>query len=205
MTPLRTSLCAAILGFAALIFAPGMAAAQGASGPQAILVLNQDRLLSQSLYGQRLQSEVEAASAQRAAENRRIEAQLTAEELELTELRPLTPPDEFRVLADDIDTRVNGIRAAQDARARDLQLQSEAAQLRVFDVTFEILLSIVEARGGSVLLDSRSVLLSAGSVDITEAAIAAIDAEIGNGGDTPLIALPGVTDVDLESPEPSDD
>ncbi len=194
MRTLPTLLHAAALGLAAFASAPPEAHAQQVLDPAAaaILVLNQDSLLSQTLFGQRIQQELEAASAALAAENRRIEGQLTEEELDLTERRPTMAPDDFRAIADEFDSRVGGIRAAQDAKARDLQSQAEAAQQRFFEETFPVLLEIVQARGASVLLDSRTVLLSAGSVDITEAAIAAIDEALGIGGDAPLFSLPGL-------------
>lgn len=197
MTPRFTSFYAAMLCLAAFAFAP---AAHGQPLVQplvpanaAILVLNQDRLLNQTAFGERIQTELEAASIALATENREIEAMLTEEELELTERRPTMVPDDFRALADEFDARVVAIRAAQDAKTRDLQTQTEAAQQRFFEETFPILLEIVEARGASVLLDSRTVLLSAGSVDITDAAIIAIDETLGEGGDAPLISLPGLS------------
>ncbi|ABD55369.1 OmpH family outer membrane protein [Jannaschia sp. CCS1] len=192
----RSLLHAATLCLAAFAFAPASAQplAQLPVLPNAsILVLNQDRLLSQTEFGERIQTELEAASLALAAENREIEARLTEEELELTALRPTMAPDEFGTLADEFDARVVAIRAAQDAKTRDLQTQTEAAQQRFFEETFPLLLEIVEARGASVLLDSRTVLLSAGSVDITDAAIVAINETLGDGGDAPLIALPGLS------------
>jgi Skp family chaperone for outer membrane proteins len=177
---------AAAFGLAVLAFSAPDARAQ--SGPVAsdILVLNQDRLLGQTQYGLRIQRELEAASAALAAQNREIEAQLMAEELQLTELRETLETAEFRELADEFDERVTGIRAAQDAKTRDLQAQAEAARQRFFEEIVPILLDLVEAEGAAVLLDSRSVLLSAGSVDITDRAIAAIDAALSQGGVTPL-------------------
>lgn len=185
---------AAALGLAALAVSAPVGMAQTLAPPAgSILVLNQDRLLTQTEFGQRIQQELDAASQALAAENRQIESQLTDEELDLTERRPLMAPEDFRVLADEFDARVVAIRAAQDAKGRDLQTQSEAAQQRFFEETFPVLLEIVEARGAAVLLDSRTVLLSAGSVDITDAAIVAIDEALGDGGEDPLIFLPGVT------------
>lgn len=190
-------LCAAALGLAALAFSAPAGTAQTLTPPAgSILVLNQDRLLTQTEFGQRIQQELDAASRALAAENRQIESQLTEEELDLTERRPLMAPEDFRVLADEFDTRVVEIRAAQDAKGRDIQAQSEAAQQRFFEETFPVLLEIVQARGAAVLLDSRTVLLSAGSVDITDAAIVAIDEALGDGGDEPLIFLPGVTQAE---------
>ena len=182
----RPILHAAAFGLAVLAFSAPDARAQ--SGPVAsdILVLNQDRLLGQTQYGLRIQRELEAASAALAAQNREIEAQLMAEELQLTELRETLETAEFRELADEFDERVTGIRAAQDAKTRDLQAQAEAARQRFFEEIVPILLDLVEAEGAAVLLDSRSVLLSAGSVDITDRAIAAIDAALSQGGVVPL-------------------
>ncbi|WP_341861549.1 OmpH family outer membrane protein [Gymnodinialimonas sp. 57CJ19] len=185
---------AAALGLAALAVSAPVGSAQTLAPPAAsILVLNQDRLLTQTEFGQRIQQELDAASRALAAENRQIESQLTEEELDLTERRPLMSPEDFRVLADEFDSRVVAIRAAQDAKSRDIQTQSEAAQQRFFEETFPVLLEIVQARGAAVLLDSRTVLLSAGSVDVTDAAIVAIDEALGDGGEDPLISLPGVT------------
>ncbi len=189
---------AATLGLAALAFAPTEMSAQTGPVRADILVLNQDRLLNQTAYGARIQQELEAASQALANENRRIEEQLTTEELELTALRQTLAADEFRVLADEFDARVRDIRAAQDAKTRDLQSQAEAAQQRFFEETVPLLLEIVQQRGASVLLDSRTVLLSAGGVDITDAAITLIDERLGNGGEDPLISVPG---LDLTAPD----
>jgi len=183
---------------------PPQATAQVPRAPSGILVLNQERLVSRTLYGERVQVELEAATMALAAENRRIEAALTDEELSLTDLRATLPPEEFRPLAEEFDTRVNAIRAAQDAKGRDLAARAEAAQQRFFDLSFPILLELVRDRGAAVMLDSRSVLLSAETVDITEAAIARIDAEIGNGGTAPLLEPEG-NGTPLMAPAPRPD
>lgn len=170
----------------------------GASTP--IVVLNQERLLSQSLYGQRIQREVEAAGAALAAENRRIEAQLTEEELRLTEQRATMSAEDFRPLAGEFDIRVEGIRAAQEAKSRALQSQAEAAQAEFFERAFPLLIQVLRAREAAVLMDSRAVLLSVEGADITEAAIALIDAEIGEGPEAPLIDLDGTASRPRERP-----
>lgn len=170
------------------------AAAQDSAGADVapvagILILNQERLFAQSLYGQRIQRELEEASSRLAAENRRIEAELAREELELTELRPTMEAAEFRVLADEFDTRVETIRAEREAEARALTQQADSAQAQFFERVAPILLDIVQERNAAVLMDSRSVLLSAEGVDVTEEAIAAIDATLGEGGDAPIVVL----------------
>ena len=156
-----------------------------------ILVLNQDRFLAQSLYGRRIGREVEVASAELSAENRMIEGQLMAEELSLTEQRQSMDPSAFRELAVEFDTRVEAIRTAQEAKGRSIQTQAETARTRFFELAFPVLLDIVEAREAAVLLDSRTVLLVADTVDITDEAIAAVDAALGDGGPAPLVEMTG--------------
>jgi hypothetical protein len=124
-----------------------------------ILILNQERLFAQSLYGQRIQRELEdASSARLAAENRRIEAALTDEELALTELRATTEADAFREMADAFDTRVEAIRAAQEAKARDLTAQADAAQASSSNAWRRSFWTSCATRNAAVLMDSRAVL-----------------------------------------------
>lgn len=170
---------------------PPVARAQDAAPATPIVVVNQERLLAQSLYGQRIQREVEAAGAALAAENRQIETQLTEEELALTERRALMTPEAFRPVAEEFDDRVNGIRAAQEAKGRALQQQAEAAQQAFFETAYPILVEILRNRGAMVLMDSRAVLLAADGIDITDEAVALIDARLGDGGPEPLIDLDG--------------
>lgn len=168
---------------------PPVALAQQGAFP--IVLVNQERLLSGSLYGQRIQREVEAVGSALAAENRRIEQQLTEEELLLTERRGLMSPEAFRPLAQEFDTRVEGIRAAQEAKSRALQAQAEAAQAAFFDIAYPVLIEVLRLRGAAVLMDSRAVLVAVEDVDITDEAIARIDAAIGEGSPEPLIDLDG--------------
>jgi Skp family chaperone for outer membrane proteins len=168
-----------------------------------IVVLNQERLLSQSLYGQRIQREVEAAGMALSAENREIEARLTEEELALTQRRASMTPEAFRPIAQEFDTRVNGIRSAQEAKSRALQQQAEAAQQAFFEIAFPILIEVLRGRGASILMDNRAVLLTADGIDITEEAIALINARIGEGGSEPLIDLDGTARPPAPAPDPS--
>ena len=109
-----------------------LAAQEVTTGPRAIaptvLVLDQERLFEGSLWGKRVVREIEADSTALATENRRIEAELTAEEQALTDQRKLLPAEEFRALADAFDAKVVEIRRSQDAKARDLARLNEIEQ-----------------------------------------------------------------------------
>lgn len=207
----------AVLTAILLLAAPGITAAQAPGADAAgadealdvsgaetapiagVLILNQERLIARTAYGRRIQRELETVSSALATQNRGIEADLTEEELALAETRSTLPADEFRALADAFDARVEAIRETQETKARDLTAQADLARTQFFERAAPILLEIVRARGAAVLMDSRAVLLSAETVDITEDAIAAVDERLGDGGSDPLIeidlqATPGGSD-----------
>ncbi len=111
-----------------------------------------------------------------AAENREIEAELLAEERELTERRPELPPDDFRALADAFDRKVQLLREQQDEKERELTQFREAERQRFFQEVAPVLSEIVRERRALVILDRRDVFLSADSIDITDEAIRRLDA-----------------------------
>jgi len=155
-----------------------------------LLTVDQERLFTGSARGQALLSEIEIASAELAAENRRIEAELAAEERALTEERPTLDPAAFREKAAAFDTKVVAIRAAQDEKARALVRQRETAQKSFYTEALPILTEIVRERGAVAVLDSRSVILSADQIDVTEAAIARLDSQLGTPQEAPVTPQP---------------
>lgn len=180
MTFLRLRALAWIVGWLVCV---GPLSAQVQTGPinSGILTIDPERLFAETAFGARILSESEALVAALQAENREIETELIAEERDLTELRPTLPVDEFRALADAFDAKADGFRAEQEQKAQDIQDFRDEGRQDFFNRIGSILLALVQERGGVVLLDRRAVFLSAGSVDITEAAIRRIDAEIGAG------------------------
>ncbi|KIT16001.1 OmpH family outer membrane protein [Jannaschia aquimarina] len=165
-----------LAGLAAWIALPGHA-----QGQDAIAVLDRDALFPRSAFGQRILREIEAETAELGAENRRIEAELEAEELTLTERRKEMEPGEFRLLAQAFDTRVEGIRRTQDAKARAIQAKSDRAQQVFLERVRPILGALIQEAGVQILLDRRFVIASAEGIDITQAALRRIDAELGEG------------------------
>lgn len=149
-----------------------------------VLTIDTDRLFADSLFGRRIAAEYDAASAELMAENREIEAALTAEEQSLTDRRPTMEVEAFRAEAAAFDERVQGIRAAQDAKERALQDVTIQGRDAFLQAAAPILGEMMRAAGASVILDRRSVFLALGAVDITDEAIGAIDAAIGDGAAT---------------------
>ena len=174
--------------------------------PSPILTLDQEALFSDSSLAERISREIEQRGEALAAENREIEAKLVAEELELTEKRPSMDPGEFRELADAFDLKVQALRDEQDAKTRELQRMREQARQNFLRRISPILSEIVRERGAVVVLDRRSVFLSADTIDITQLAIdrinAAFDAnEIDGTLTTPIPDVPG-PDSSLPDPDP---
>lgn len=153
--------------------------AQEGTLPPPILTLNQERLYVGSDFGQRVRDELEAASIELAAENRRIETALVAEEKQLTEDRATMEPETFRSLAEDFDERVTGIRRAQVDKRNALQRSADEERVRFFDLAYPILFQLVEETGALAILNQSAVILSSRQIDVTEVAIERVNAEIG--------------------------
>lgn len=149
--------------------------------PSPVLTLDQDRLFLGSAYGRRVDGEIAAASQALAAENRAIEAKLTAEEQDLTERRPTLPAAEFRLLADDFDARVVEIRRVQDEKVKRLSSRLDEERQRFYRAAAPVLGELVREAGAVAILDNRAVFLSADRIDVTDEAIARIDRMLGDG------------------------
>ena len=147
--------------------------------PPPVLTIDVERLLAESAFGRQLTAELEEAARRLAEENRKIEADLLAEERALTERRAELPTDEFRPLAEAFDEKVQRLRREQDEKELALADLREEGRQRFFQEAVPILSEILRERGALVLLDRRDVFLSADSIDITDAAIARIEAEAG--------------------------
>ncbi|MBY6114506.1 OmpH family outer membrane protein [Mameliella alba] len=196
------------LRFAVLLLAlwGAAAVAQGQGGPFAtgvrqspILVIDFERVFSESAFGRRVNAEIEQQGRAIAAENRKIEAELIEEERKLTDLRPTLAPDEFRKLADAFDEKVQTLRDEQDAKARALGSQTEDARRRFLGVAQPVLEGLLREAGAVLILERRTVFVAADTIDVTERAIALIDAQIGDGTPADPDPTPGP-----ETPDPQD-
>ncbi|WP_308914961.1 OmpH family outer membrane protein [Jannaschia sp. LMIT008] len=152
---------------------------------QGIVVLDQEALFVRSSFGRQARADIEAATDVLQAENRRIEADLEAEERDLTERRASMDPGAFRTLADDFDAKVEGIRSTQDAKARAIQQQSDRARQRFQERAGPVLAALAAELGAAVILDRRQVIAAAEQADITSLALERIDAVLRDGGGGP--------------------
>lgn len=174
----------AALALALAVVVP--AAAQETTSPStlapSIFLLDQERMFEQSQWGQRALAQIGEDSNALAAENRRIEAELSAEEQDLAAKRASLPSGEFRSLADAFDKKVIEIRRNQDAKLRDLNRLNDAERQAFFAEAAPVLRDFLLASQGAVaILDRRAVLVATDSIDVTDKAIALMDAHLGEG------------------------
>lgn len=161
------------------------AQAQPAPALAGIAVLSQEQLFSGSAFGKALLARDEAARRALQAENQRLDAALEAEERDLTTRRPGMTPQEFGALAAAFDTKVKGIRAAQEAKVRDLAREADQGRQTFAEAARPVLESLMRETGAAVLLDRSTVVMLRDGADLTAAAIARMDGVLGDGAALP--------------------
>ncbi|WP_037970053.1 OmpH family outer membrane protein [Sulfitobacter noctilucicola] len=147
----------------------------------AVLTIDSERLFLESAFGQRVAAEVEEQGEQIATENRRIEAELEAEEKRLTDLRATMAPEEFRALANEFDEKVQRTRTAQAAKGRALNELLEKEREVFLAAAAPVMERLMSDAGATVILEQRSVFVSASAIEITDDAIALLDETLGSG------------------------
>ncbi|VAV95541.1 hypothetical protein MNBD_ALPHA07-693 [hydrothermal vent metagenome] len=148
-----------------------------------ILVLDPDRLYLETKLGKRIAADLQAERDKLIARNRKVEAELEAEEKALTELRATTTAVEFRALADEFDTKVQEIRRRSERAVRDHEGNLERAPILFMRTIKPILIKLMKDANGVVIMDQRSILLRSDVIDITDVAISRVDEAIGSGTD----------------------
>lgn len=177
--PIKAHLLSLVLGSCLWASAPF---AQSLNAPQReVLIIDPNRLFTETLFGQHISEALEAEAQELSANNRRLEEELRAEEKELTDARPTMSAIDFRDAAEAFDKKVQAIRRERQDRARALEEQRASAEQRFLATAQGVLVELMNERGGSVLLDMRAIILRDTAVDITNDAVRKIDEAIGRG------------------------
>jgi Skp family chaperone for outer membrane proteins len=198
---MRALVTAALLASTLAGTCPPQARAQETpTGPaMAVLTLDQDRLFSGSRFGAKSIEALEVQARALQAENRQIESDLEIEEKALTERRAALTPEQFRTEAEAFDVKVKGIRTAQEAKARDLAAQRDAARQRFLQASAPVLAQIMQERGAVAILDRSAIVLSFDRADVTDLAIGRVDAILLDAA-----AAPSDPPSTAPAPEPPD-
>ncbi|MCF6273004.1 MAG: OmpH family outer membrane protein [Rhodobacteraceae bacterium] len=159
------------------VFWAGIAPAQDfpTYGSSNILIINQDALFSASRLGRDILQQEERERDLLIEEGRRIGDEFIAEELDLTAQRDTLPAEEFRLLAEAFDIKVEKARAEQEANDSTLIANIEARRRAFFQVIAPVLARLMQKYGAAAIIDQRSVLLFDRNMDITREAIDLLD------------------------------
>lgn len=155
-----------------------------------LLVFDQRVLFEESAYGKAIIAQRKAREEALIAENLRIETALETEEEDLTARRATLPAAEFRALADAFDIKVEGLRAAQRQKYVEITTLFEADQRALVDASLPIFRALMAEAGAVAVMDKSAVLMTLDEVDVTAAAIARLDAVIGDGSTLTTTPLP---------------
>lgn len=148
-----------------------------------ILTLDRERILLESRFGKAVEAQFQKDSQVLISENLRLEKALETEERALTDQRATLPADEFRTLAEEFDSKTEAIRAAQDAKSRAITSRRDGERQRLLQAAIPVLADLMRESGAVAIFDKEMVILSLRGVDITDEAIARIDAVLGDGGE----------------------
>ena len=153
----------------------------GAAMSKAIVTVDQEELYSRSAWGKRAEALVAERLRALEAENDRLVKELSAEEAALTDQRATLPAEDFRARAAAFDERVTTLRREREAASLEVAALSDAERSTFFAAAIPVIGALMRERGAVVVLDPRTVLLSAEAIDITDAAVSRLNGEIGDG------------------------
>ncbi|MEL7013870.1 MAG: OmpH family outer membrane protein [Pseudomonadota bacterium] len=197
---MRLWMAGLLLGVWAVFLDAGQVHAQDIGKVQSgIVLIDPERLFEQTRLGRSIAQSVQQDRDALIAMNRQLEAELEAEEQALTAQREQSSPEAFRALADAFDEKVQQIRRDSERRARDLERSRERAPRDFLRQVEPILIDVMRDSGAVVVLDQRSVLLSADIIDLTDLVIDRIDTAFGPQGASDPDASTGV-DTDASDP-----
>jgi Skp family chaperone for outer membrane proteins len=195
---------AGAIAVAAFVVAGGAGTAQETS-PSTILTIDQDRLFVESEFGRSVLAGEAAAAQALEAENSRIEADLIAEEQQLTDRRATLSAEDFSALATAFDEKVVRFRAEQDAKVRELTRSREADRQAFFRAVVPILGDLLVERKAVAIFDKSAIILSLTAIDVTDAAIDKVNATLkpdAGGVEVDLLPEASPEATPTESPEP---
>jgi Skp family chaperone for outer membrane proteins len=150
-----------------------------------ILTLDQNRFFLESDFGRTVVDAERMATAELEQENKRIEAELVAEEKALTEQRETLSSEEFSARAAAFDEKVVRIRGEQDAKSRVLVEKRDDERKEFLRLAVPVLDEILQERKATAILDQGMVIRSLSAVDITDEAIAKLNAAVADGKAAP--------------------
>ena len=147
-----------------------------------ILYLNQNKIYSESIFGKNLEEFFRNESKKLKEQNRKLTKELEIEEQRLTNEREGMPLDEFKILAQSFNARVEKVRQEQKEKSDTLKYNLEKERKYFFNAVYPLLLEFVAKTNAIGILDSSVVLVGNSNLDVTNKVILIINDKL------PLVA-----------------
>ena len=146
-----------------------------------ILVLSQDELFKKSAPGRALLEIFEDRRSKLRAEAAEIEQQFIAEEKSLTQKRALLNADDFQILAEEFDVKVEKMRNNRANKDRKLQQDFTAWRKKFVQIVLPIVREQMSRFDALVVLDTNNRgLIYDKKIDVTDVIIKRLDEEFAN-------------------------
>ena len=138
-------------------------------------IVDQERLLAESVEGRLILEEVNRKGNELRAENGALQAELEEEERNLTALRNEMDGEEFRRRANEFDLKVNSIRTIQRQKLERLNAEFEQSRASFYRKAESVMLEMMGERGIGMIVARQAVLLATSAADITDDVIVQLD------------------------------
>lgn len=168
---LGVQLAAAVFAVAC-VAQPSQAQTEPPQGsPQAILVVDRERVLVDSAPGRALAAAVQEQRLALQSASAEAEKAMEAEETEIDQIRDRLTPQQFEERLRDFDQRVRQVRRETQQASQALHARINNARRELEQALNLVLRDILEERGASVLLNAQTVIMAREEIDITTEAI----------------------------------
>ena len=143
-----------------------------------ILYLNQSRVYSESVFGKNLEELFRGESNKLIEQNRRLTKELETEEQRLTSERKGMSLIEFKLLAENFNTRVEKVRQEQKEKSDTLKYKLEEERKYFFKAVYPLLLEFVSKNNATGILDSSVFIVGNSKLDVTNKVILIINDQL---------------------------
>jgi outer membrane protein len=170
--PKARFLQAATIIAAGLVLAPALAAA---ADSVSILIVDQQRVLAESLAGQDMNVQAKALMAQIQAEVAEEQNAVMAAERDLEQNAKLMSPAQRTEKIKQLEARKQAYPAFEQKKAQTYQMSMNRASNQVAVALKPILQQIIDQRKAQIMLDRQVVMYSVPGLDVTDDAISRLN------------------------------
>jgi Skp family chaperone for outer membrane proteins len=159
-----------------------------------VLVVNQKRIQTEAAAAQAIAREEQARKEALRAAFDQERATLQARERELIELRETMAKDDFDAVVDEFQDDVRSLRGRMDKGRADMRRALSEAKEILARALQKVLAELMKEHGALIIIDETNAIAHASALNITDKAIARLDAAL------PFILIPPTGPAPLSQP-----